>query len=298
MPVTLDSEGAHLLEYLVRIAPSVDPSNLTTFPTYSGVHTAIGLQMAGRTWGDSLDRQGMSSLAIWANDAGYPAITGFIVDGEKKQPADGYFKFYGKDPDADGAWWLSEVMKAKVFSWPQWDVTAKTAPVASKQLPEPDEFPMHLQDARTVGDLASANSRFFLKSEWVALLVRVLMMHAMCSHPENRSAFQGQRTAHGKKIFGPLGCFVTSMCEKPMIPHADAEASSNPPSDHGKEECLPAEYKQRSQSTNMKHHHEECGKPSDRLRKSPAVYEDLSNPHALLNLMGRIVIALSVYYGE
>jgi hypothetical protein len=166
MPATLDSEGAHLLEYLVRIAPSVDPSNLSTFPTYSGVHTALGLQMAGRTWGDSLDRQGMSSLAIWANDAGYPAITGFIVDGEKKQPADGYFKFYGKDPDADGAWWLFEVANAKVFPWPQRDVVTNAAPNRSKQLQEPSRFPRSLQDAHTVGDIASPNSRFFLKSEW------------------------------------------------------------------------------------------------------------------------------------
>jgi hypothetical protein len=70
MPLTLDSEGARLLEYLVRIAPRVDPTNLNTFPTYSGVHTTLGLQMAGRTWGDSLDRQGMGSLAHWAQDAG------------------------------------------------------------------------------------------------------------------------------------------------------------------------------------------------------------------------------------
>ncbi len=74
MPLTLDTEGANLLEYLVRIVPLVDPSNLNTFPTYSGVHAALGLQMAGRTWGDSLDRQGMGSLANWAKDAGYPVI--------------------------------------------------------------------------------------------------------------------------------------------------------------------------------------------------------------------------------
>jgi hypothetical protein len=166
MPSTLDSEGAHLLEYLVRIAPNVDPSNLNTFPTYLGVHTALELQMAGRTWGDSLDRQGMSSLAIWANDSGYPAITGFIVDGEKKQPADGYFKFYGKDPDADGAWWLSEVMKAKSFPWPQRDVATNIAPGPSKRPQEPAKYPSLLQEARTIGDLASTNSRFFLKSEW------------------------------------------------------------------------------------------------------------------------------------
>jgi hypothetical protein len=70
MPLALDSEGARLLDYLVQIAPRVDPANLNTFPTHSGVHTALGLQMVGRTWGDSLDRQGMSSLAHWAQDTG------------------------------------------------------------------------------------------------------------------------------------------------------------------------------------------------------------------------------------
>jgi len=166
MPLTLDTEGANLLEYLVRIVPLVDPSNLDTFPTYSGVHAALGLQMAGRTWGDSLDRQGMGSLANWAKDAGYPSITGFIVDGERKQPADGYFKFYGKDPDADGAWWLSEVAKSKVFPWPQRAVATKIASHASDKRQEPGKYPSPLRDARTVGDLASTDSRFFLKSEW------------------------------------------------------------------------------------------------------------------------------------
>ncbi len=167
MPLTLDSEGARLLEYLVRIAPRVDPTNLSTFPTYSGVHTALGFQMAGRTWGDSLDRQGMGSLANWAHDAGHPSLTGFIVDGEKKQPADGYFKFYGKDPDADGAWWLSEVAKARLFPWPQQAMATKAVSEANNRSQEVgNDTPGSLQDARAVGDLASMDSRFFLKSEW------------------------------------------------------------------------------------------------------------------------------------
>lgn len=164
--MTLDSDGARLLEYLVRIAPAVDPNALNTFPTYSGVHNAFGLQLAGRTWGDSLDRQGMSSLGNWTRNAGYPSITGFIVDGERKQPADGYFKFYGKDPDADGAWWLSEVAEAKIFPWPNLTAAAKTAPLPDNQRQTPTEHLSPLQDARTVGNLASTDSRFFLKSEW------------------------------------------------------------------------------------------------------------------------------------
>lgn len=97
---------------------------------------------------------------------GYPSITGFIIDGEKKQPADGYFKFYGKDPDADGAWWLSEVGKAKVFPWPQNAAATKTVLEASNHSQDSDKYPSALQDARTVGDLASTDSRFFLKSDW------------------------------------------------------------------------------------------------------------------------------------
>jgi hypothetical protein len=164
--MALDSDGARLLEYLVRIAPAVDPDALNTFPTYSAVHNALGLQLAGRTWGDSLDRQGMSSLGNWTRKAGYPSITGFIVDGERKQPADGYFKFYGQDPDADGAWWLSEVAEAKIFPWAKLTVAAKTAPLPGNQRQTPTQHLSPLQGARTVRNLASTDSRFFLKSEW------------------------------------------------------------------------------------------------------------------------------------
>src|ERR1700761_2460589 len=98
MPLSLDAEGRRILDYLIRIAPDVDPESLSGFPTYSAVHTALGLEMVGRTWGDSLDRQGMGQVADWAHENGYPSITGFIISGDKGQPADGYFKFYGKDP--------------------------------------------------------------------------------------------------------------------------------------------------------------------------------------------------------
>jgi hypothetical protein len=143
----------------------VDPANLTTFPTYSGVHEALGLEMIGRTWGDSLDRQGMSSLAMWANEMSYPSITGFIIDSEKRQPADGYFKFYGKDPDADGAWWLSEVAQAKLHSWPHLTWATKAAAPTKNQPEAHGRYSLH-QNAQTVVELVAENSRFFLKSEW------------------------------------------------------------------------------------------------------------------------------------
>jgi hypothetical protein len=43
------------------IKVKMDATNLNTFPTYSGAHAAPRLQLAGRTWGDSLDRHGMQS---------------------------------------------------------------------------------------------------------------------------------------------------------------------------------------------------------------------------------------------
>jgi hypothetical protein len=166
MPPTLDDKGARLLEYLVRIAPRIDPSDLSTFPTYSTVHAALDIPMYGRTWGDSLDRQGMGSVANWADENGYPSITGFIISGDKGQPADGYFKYYKRDPDADGGWWLDEVAKAKTFNWAQVisAVNATASPaVQSKGAPPTPNPP---QNTRTIQELATDKSRFFLKSEW------------------------------------------------------------------------------------------------------------------------------------
>jgi 5-methylcytosine-specific restriction endonuclease McrA len=165
MPTNLDAAGLRILHYLVRIAPSIDLQTHSGFPTYSNVHNALGLQMIGRTWGDSLDRQGMGQVAEWAKENCYPSITGFIISGETRRPADGYFKYYSKDPDADLSWWLSEVASAKAFSWPKISPSGVATSTASKS--QVEEMPRHpLQNARTVAEIVSPNSRFFIKSEW------------------------------------------------------------------------------------------------------------------------------------
>ena len=165
MPTNLDAAGLRILDYLVRIAPRVDPKALSRFPTYSAVPDALGLDMIGRTWGDSLDRQGMGQVAQWAHENGYPSITGFIISGEKRQPADWYFRYYGKDPDADLSWWLSEVAAAKAFPWPKMSSTGAAVPAPSKPQVGGKQTGSR-QDARTIAELVSPNSRFFLKSEW------------------------------------------------------------------------------------------------------------------------------------
>src|ERR1700710_1969123 len=165
MPPTLDADGARLLKYLVQIAPKIDLTNLSTFPTYSAVHAALNPPLYGRAWGDSLDRQGMGSLASWADENGYPSITGFIISGEKGVPGAGYFKYYKKDPDADGNWWLGEVAKAKAFDWAE-AIPAVNDPghldAQTQRAPQRDS----LRNVRTLGELAAEKSRFFLKSEW------------------------------------------------------------------------------------------------------------------------------------
>ena len=159
MELSLDAEGRRMLDYLIRIAPEVDPESLSGFRTYSVVHAALGLPMVGRTWGDSLDRQGMGQVATWAHENGYPSITGFIISGDKGQPADGYFNFYGKDPNADWNWWLSEVAAAKRFPWPRppsdaVSVASTTQPQQAANIAHPGP------KARTVADLVFPESRF------------------------------------------------------------------------------------------------------------------------------------------
>ena len=74
MPYALEPGALRLLNYLLSVAPNVNPTMLKGFPTYSGIHAVLGLPLAGRNYGDSLDNQGMGDLAHWARDNGFPAI--------------------------------------------------------------------------------------------------------------------------------------------------------------------------------------------------------------------------------
>src|SRR5258708_36875693 len=77
----------------------------------------------------------------------------------------------------------------------------------------------------------------------IAVLVGKLMMNAMRGHPENRSALEGESGAPGQKIFHPLRRLVSAMRQQTVIAHANAEASGNPPQEHGDEERLPGKEK-------------------------------------------------------
>ena len=113
----------------------------------------------------------------------------------------------------------------------------------------------------------------------ITIGVSVLMMDTMYSDPKNGPAFQGQRAAHGEKIFHPFGYFVTAMGKKPVVSHPNAQAAGDPPQNHGEQKGFPTEYEQRGQSAKMKHHHEEGGDPDYGLHKGFVASEDPRHPH-------------------
>jgi hypothetical protein len=168
MSVGLDSQGAALLNLLVSLLPSVDPNDPQTFISYKAAHTRLGLQQIGQTYGQSLNHQGMDSLARWANERGYPAITGLITTESDLRPEKGFFKYFSKDELADIPWWLGEVAKAKVFDWAgamqakTGDPNAtKTSSIGTGSGPSSRTgTQLHLRD------IAQSDSKFFLKSEW------------------------------------------------------------------------------------------------------------------------------------
>jgi hypothetical protein len=166
MPHELNSQGKALLDLLVSLLPGVDPADPGTFTSYKEVHTRLGLQQAGPTYGTSLNAQGMGTLAEWADERGFPAITGLITRESDHVPEKEFFSYYGKDELADIPWWLGEVAKAKAFDWAgalQGKTTTTNAgnlTGTGSQLSSKPGAQLHLRD------IAQPDSRFFLKSEW------------------------------------------------------------------------------------------------------------------------------------
>ncbi len=163
MATSLNEEGRRLLAFLRARFTRISVSDLATFPTYMSVHEGLALGQIGKTWGESLDRQGMSNLAVWAFENDYPALTGMIVDKGEKRPGNGYFQLYGKDSLADGQWWLDEVAKAVTFRWPTVDESGRTMAAVEQ---EDTATGRAKTEVRTLADLLTAESRIFLKSEW------------------------------------------------------------------------------------------------------------------------------------
>ena len=112
----LDENGLRLLRLLVARLSNVKPNDPRTCISDQEVHDVLGLQQEGPTFGESLKRQGLNSLAEWSATSGKPGITGLIVDRSSLMPEEGYFKLFGRQPD-DFDWWRTEIEKSKTFAW-------------------------------------------------------------------------------------------------------------------------------------------------------------------------------------
>ncbi|NOU95628.1 hypothetical protein GC093_20690 [Paenibacillus sp. LMG 31456] len=115
----MDKSALNLFKYLISkiLNNDFDPDNLNTFVSYKDVHTKLGLQRISGTYGRSLELQGLGSLASWLKSEQLPAITGLIITEAKKQPADGFFKLYGKDSRESRDWWKEEIEKVLHYDW-------------------------------------------------------------------------------------------------------------------------------------------------------------------------------------
>ena len=100
-----------------------------------------------------------------------------------------------------------------------------------------------------------------VRSVWVAVVVRVLMMHAMGRDPEDRAAFKGHRAAGRHEVLDPLGGFVAAMCKQAMIGHADADVDGEEVHDDGDGEVLPGEEEERGDGADVEEAHGDGGDP-------------------------------------
>lgn len=132
----LDPQAQQLLEWLVGKLRMVVPGRPETYVSYKDVHDELGLMQLGSTYGESLEHQGLASLAKWTVAEGKPGITGIIISRETYMPGPGYFKVFSRMKD-DFAWWENQIEQSVQYDWtPFLSGLIPEAPLAF-DLPEP-----------------------------------------------------------------------------------------------------------------------------------------------------------------
>jgi hypothetical protein len=102
-----------------------------------------------------------------------------------------------------------------------------------------------------------------VRSVWVALVVRVLMVDAVGGYPEDGSTLEGERAAHGDEVLDPLGGSVAAVREQAMIGNADADVNREEVHDGEGGEVLPGEEEERGDGSDVEEAHEDGGDPVD-----------------------------------
>jgi hypothetical protein len=99
MSSELTLQARRLLQHLEERLSSVVPGRPETYAQYKDVHDVLQLSMQGKTFGESLQRQGLESLARWCIQHNLPAITGLVVSGASFEPGEGFFRVHDRNSD-------------------------------------------------------------------------------------------------------------------------------------------------------------------------------------------------------
>jgi hypothetical protein len=97
----------------------------------------------------------------------------------------------------------------------------------------------------------------------IAGLVAVLMMNAVDSNPEDRSAFERERGADSEEVFNPLGSLEAAMREQAVIADADAEVDGQDPKDGCDCQTAPTEVEERGDCADVEGGDKAGGDPID-----------------------------------
>jgi len=89
------------------------------------------------------------------------------------------------------------------------------------------------------------------------------MMDAMSGDPEDRSAFERERTAGGDEVFKPLGHAVSAMGQQAVVAHADADVDGEEVHDGEGGEVLPGEEEERGDGEDVEDAHSNGSNPVD-----------------------------------
>jgi hypothetical protein len=97
----------------------------------------------------------------------------------------------------------------------------------------------------------------------VAVLVGVLVVHAVRRHPEDGAPLERERAAHREEVLECFRCLVAAVRMQPVIPEADTKADGHPVQDEGDEDIGPREEEERGNGAHMEQRHEDGRDPVD-----------------------------------
>ena len=109
---SLDAHGRSLLKFLQEHLDSANRNAPGTI-SYAEVHHRLDLQMMGRNFGESLQHQGLSSVAAWTTANGLPKLEAIIVREQEGTPGMGFWSSNNRDEILDIQWWWDEAGKVK-----------------------------------------------------------------------------------------------------------------------------------------------------------------------------------------